>query len=104
MLLIGENVPFGTLDTLTLRPGPSATPPFAPIVIENEIAIPAGPECPGDADGDLDVDIADLNLLLANFDSAVAPGTNGDVDGSGFVDIADLNEVLANFNTNCLPA
>ncbi|MFU8828399.1 MAG: hypothetical protein ACNA8P_03090 [Phycisphaerales bacterium] len=49
---------------------------------------------PGDVNGDGAVDLADLNLVLANF------GTNnpaGDANGDGVVDLADLNLVLANF-------
>lgn len=57
--------------------------------------------CLGDADGDGDVDIADLGLVLANFGSTVPPGSLGDVDGSGVVDIADLGLVLANFGVPC---
>ncbi len=57
--------------------------------------------CPGDADGNNAVDLADLNLVLFNFGSAVAPGTNGDVDGDGFVGLQDLNLVLFNFGAVC---
>ncbi|MFU8828301.1 MAG: hypothetical protein ACNA8P_02600 [Phycisphaerales bacterium] len=57
--------------------------------------------CPGDATGDNLVNLADLNLVLANFGSSVAPNTNGDVTGDGLVNLADLNLVLANFGTNC---
>ncbi len=62
---------------------------------------PVGPTCPGDANNDGFVDLADLNLVLFNFGSPVAPDTNGDVDGSGSVDLADLNVVLFNFGTIC---
>ncbi|MFU8830386.1 MAG: GC-type dockerin domain-anchored protein, partial [Phycisphaerales bacterium] len=51
---------------------------------------------PGDVNGDGAVDLADLNLVLANF------GTNnpaGDANGDGVVDLADLNLVLANFGS-----
>ncbi len=54
--------------------------------------------CDGDATGDNFVDLADLNLVLANFGTAT---DNGDVTGDGLVDLADLNLVLANFGTNC---
>ncbi|MFG0291744.1 MAG: hypothetical protein ACF8MJ_01170 [Phycisphaerales bacterium JB050] len=54
--------------------------------------------CPGDANGDQAVDLADLNLVLANFGTATS---NGDVTGDGNVDLADLNLVLANFGTSC---
>lgn len=54
--------------------------------------------CPGDATGDGAVDLADLNLVLANFGGAT---TEGDANGDGQVDLADLNLVLANFGSNC---
>lgn len=57
--------------------------------------------CPGDANGDNVVNLADLNLVLANFGSSVAPGTNGDVTDDGLVNLADLNLVLANFGQSC---
>ncbi len=57
--------------------------------------------CPGDATGDRAVDLADLNLVLASFDSKVEPGTSGDVTGDGVVDLADLNLVLANWDQSC---
>ncbi len=57
--------------------------------------------CPGDADGDDMVNLADLNLVLASFNTAQTPGTNGDVTGDGLVDLADLNLVLGQFNTVC---
>ncbi|XHC25519.1 MAG: hypothetical protein ACFHWZ_04310 [Phycisphaerales bacterium] len=56
------------------------------------------PDCPGDATGDGNVDLADLNLVLANFGQAT---DNGDVTDDGNVDLADLNLVLANFGTTC---
>lgn len=54
--------------------------------------------CPGDATGDGAVDLADLNLVLANFGSAAS---EGDANGDGQVDLTDLNLVLANFGSNC---
>ncbi|MFI4854814.1 MAG: hypothetical protein ACIAQF_07550 [Phycisphaerales bacterium JB065] len=63
-----------------------------------EWVVDCGGDCVGDANGDNSVDLADLNLVLANFGSATS---NGDVDGSGTVDLADLNLVLANFGKNC---
>ncbi|XOV76972.1 MAG: hypothetical protein ACFHWZ_09260 [Phycisphaerales bacterium] len=44
------------------------------------------------------VDLADLNLVLANFGTA---SEEGDLDDSGSVDLADLNLVLANFGSSC---
>lgn len=62
---------------------------------------PVGPVCPGDVNGDLLVDLADLNIVLFNFGSAVPTDTNGDVTGDGLVDLADLNLVLFNFGAVC---
>ncbi len=55
--------------------------------------------CQGDANNDSTVNLADLNLVLANFGQATS---NGDVTGDGQVNLADLNLVLANFGA-CNP-
>lgn len=60
--------------------------------------------CSGDADGSGGVDLADLNIVLANFGGAGGGGGNpipGDLDGDGSVNLADLNLVLANFGLVC---
>ncbi|MFU8828904.1 MAG: GC-type dockerin domain-anchored protein, partial [Phycisphaerales bacterium] len=49
---------------------------------------------PGDVNGDGVVDLADLNLVLANFGQETS---EGDANGDGFVDLADLNLVLSAF-------
>lgn len=54
--------------------------------------------CDGDVNGDGEVNLADLNLVLANFGQATS---EGDANGDGNVDLADLNLVLANFGTSC---
>lgn len=56
--------------------------------------------CPEDLDDDGDIDFADLNRLLNNFNVA-GPGLEGDVDGDNDVDFADLNTLLSVFNTEC---
>ena len=56
------------------------------------------PPCPGDVTGDGQVDLADLNAVLANFGQA---SDIGDTNGDGTVDLADLNTVLAAFGTAC---
>ena len=62
--------------------------------------IPSG--CPGDADGDRDVDFDDLNAVLSSWGSA---GPAGDVfpnaAPNGQVDFDDLNDVLANWDMAC---
>ncbi|MFI4853379.1 MAG: FG-GAP-like repeat-containing protein [Phycisphaerales bacterium JB065] len=56
------------------------------------------PSCPGDVTGDGETDLADLNLVLANFGQTTS---DGDTNNDGVVDLADLNTVLANFGTGC---
>ena len=52
---------------------------------------------PGDLDGDGDVDLSDLGILLADF-GCTAPGPCvGDVDGDGDTDLEDLGVLLAHF-------
>jgi len=57
----------------------------------------ADADCPGDANGDGSVDLADLNAVLGNFGGSGL----GDVDNDGSVDLADLNIVLGNFGLTC---
>lgn len=63
-----------------------------------------GVPCVGDADGDLMVTFADLNLLLGSFN--LSSGMEGylraaDMNGDGVVDFADLNLTLSNFGQGC---
>ena len=59
--------------------------------------VPA-PDCPANVTGDGEVNLADLNLVLANFGQQT---NQGDTNGDGVVDLADLNAVLAAFGTSC---
>ncbi|MCC6358912.1 MAG: hypothetical protein IT450_09225 [Phycisphaerales bacterium] len=54
--------------------------------------------CPGDLDGDNDIDIGDLSLLLSAFGGT---GPVGDLDEDGDVDISDLAAILSVFGTPC---
>jgi hypothetical protein len=68
----------------------------------DRITVVVDPGCPGDLNGDQQVDLSDLAILLANFG---APGgadpDDGDLDGDGDVDLADLSLQLAAFGTSC---
>ena len=58
--------------------------------------------CPGDLDGDYDVDLADLSQLLSNYGTAQgASYEDGDLDGDGDVDLSDLAALLAVYGTIC---
>ena len=62
------------------------------------LATHALPPCPADVTGDRAVDLADLNLVLANFGDTT---TIGDTNGDSTVDLADLNAILASFGQPC---
>ncbi|MEZ6192041.1 MAG: PEP-CTERM sorting domain-containing protein [Phycisphaerales bacterium] len=59
----------------------------------------------GDLNSDGFVGIADLNIVLGNWNQNVTPGdpTLGDPSGDGFVGITDLNKVLGNWNAGTPP-
>jgi len=58
--------------------------------------------CPGDLDGDYDVDLADLAQLLAHYGTTNgAEYEDGDLDADGDVDLADLAALLAEYGTIC---
>lgn len=56
--------------------------------------------CAADLDGDGQIGVADLSILLENFG---LPGglAQGDLDGDGDITIADLSELLTNFGAAC---
>src|SRR4051812_21357349 len=63
------------------------------------ITIPETTLFMGDADGDDDVDIADLLIVSASYGSRPPSDPRADLDGNGEVGAPDLVGVVANFNT-----
>jgi hypothetical protein len=58
--------------------------------------------CPGDLDGDNDVDLSDLARLLSNYGmTGGATYENGDLDADGDVDLSDLAALLGVYGTTC---
>ena len=53
---------------------------------------------PGDVDGDGDVDVDDLMLLIARYGSSCS-GCPEDIDGDGDVDVDDLMILLSNYGS-----
>jgi hypothetical protein len=58
-------------------------------------------DCPGDLDGDDDVDLADLAQLLAHYGMTGMTYEDGDLDADGDVDLSDLSALLAVYGTTC---
>ena len=66
------------------------------------LGVELGTPCPGDLDGDNDVDITDLAQLLANYgESGGVTYSDGDLDGDGDVDLADLAALLGVYGSAC---
>lgn len=59
------------------------------------------PACEGDLNGDLNVDLQDLAVLLVNFGMVNGGPQEGDINGDGIVDLADLSLMLFSFGTLC---
>lgn len=58
--------------------------------------------CSADLSGNGAIDLADLNIVLANFGTqSGATLATGDASGDGAVGLADLNIVLAGFGSSC---
>lgn len=55
--------------------------------------------CAGDLNKDGFVNLADLNIILANFGT---DNLDGDANGDGLTNLADLNIVLAAFGDECV--
>jgi hypothetical protein len=72
----------------------------------HDVNTPITPTLTGDLDGDGFVGIADLNIVLGNWNQNVTAGDPlvGDPSGDGFVGIEDLNTVLGNWNAGTPPA
>lgn len=63
-------------------------------------ATPSG--CGADLDGDWEVGLSDLAILLHNFGTPTgATHDDGDLDGDEDVDLADLAGLLSDFGTRC---
>lgn len=87
----------GTFDSLTGAAGFEVSYTATEVILTS-----TGSPLPGDLDGDCDVDLADLTVLLAHFGQTSGVGAeDGDIDGDGDVDLADLTLMLSVFGTSC---
>jgi len=87
----------GTVTLGLWRPGtPGSVTAVMPVP-----AAPPPPSCPGDANGDLVIDAADLSVLLGNFGQPAAGPAFGDFNGDGQCNGADLSVLLGSFGSSC---
>jgi DNA-binding beta-propeller fold protein YncE len=97
------NAPAGMIQRCNLDGTEFETLPVE-TVFPGGIAILHDPEtpCPGDIDGDDDVDSEDLLILLANYGTtSSASYEDGDLDLDEDVDLSDLAELLSRYGTVC---
>lgn len=92
----------GSFNSVNFAANPGAT--FGVVYGSTTVTLLAG--LPGDLNNDGFVGIADLNIVLGNWNNDVTAGVwfNGDPSGDGFVGITDLNVVLGNWNVGTPPS
>lgn len=97
-----ENVVANVL--LAVNTPPSFSPTTAANVVVSSgsfgFIVGGAAPCPGDTDGDNDVDLEDLLAVLGNF-GCTGGGCAGDADGDGDTGLPDLLLVLSNFGQTC---
>jgi len=91
----------GLFQTVLLLESNDPDVPVLVIDLTGEV-LPDTPACPGDVDGDHDVDSTDLNIILTAFGCSAPGPCSGDADGDGDTDSTDLNIVLTAFGQPCL--
>jgi hypothetical protein len=97
----------GTVDLITIYWPSGLVQELYNVAVNRTITVIEGQPLalPGDLDGDGFVGIADLNIVLGNWNTNVTAGDSllGDPSGDGFVGIEDLNAVLGNWNAGTPP-
>lgn len=75
----------------------------APILMATTTApiLPQPPACPGDADGDGVVGLADIAVVLLHWNEAGGFGLPGDVTADGSVGLADVADIITHWGGAC---
>ncbi|HVZ93956.1 MAG TPA: dockerin type I domain-containing protein [Phycisphaerales bacterium] len=61
----------------------------------------AAAPCPGDANGDRSVGLADIAVVVQHWGQTVPPNTNGDMTGDGSVGLADIAVIIQHWAATC---
>ncbi|HVZ92940.1 MAG TPA: M14 family zinc carboxypeptidase, partial [Phycisphaerales bacterium] len=62
---------------------------------------PVTPACPGDANGDHAVGLADIALVIQTWGQSVTPGAGADLDGNGSIGLGDIAAIIQNWAGAC---
>ena len=82
----------------------SGSGPAGPWLVSGPFTVEpaAPPACPGDTNGDGQVDVTDFFALAGNFGTqSGATLADGDFDGDGDVDVSDFFVLASNFGSSC---
>ncbi len=97
--------PIGTYEVVyTIQTADEAIPGALPgeTLTLTVVAEIVASDCPADTNGDGQINLADLNAVLAGFgQTSGATLADGDASGDGAVALEDLNIVLAGFGSTC---
>ena len=96
-IVVGGENPFPTMDRITTINTSGGDIPDMEVTSEDP-----DPICPGDLDGDNDIGLSDLAILLANYGTmGGASYFDGDLNHDGDVDLSDLAAMLAGYGGAC---
>ena len=78
----------------------SSNAPDEPLRLVTLIGEVIEDDCLGDVDGDGDIDLTDLSIMLGEI-GLTGPGLASDLDGDEDVDLTDLSIMLGVFGQSC---
>ena len=70
-----------------------------PVVADFVVSGPA--PCPADLDGNHQIDLSDVSILLSNYGKNPATPAEGDLDGNQVVDLSDLAIMISAYGSSC---
>jgi hypothetical protein len=110
-LVNGGSISGADTSTLTINPvaaGDAATDYNCVVTsacgsaTSSDASLTVSTSCPGDLNGDGNIDLGDLTIFLSNFGIlSGATAEQGDMDGDGDIDLTDLTNFLSLFGTSC---